>query len=101
MYIEDVYAVGIAAKATTSDNNPTYYTAEVVVIELNGKYTYQNDSEQVFIPEFTQVTNNIGIEEVTMIRGNGEVATVQVDMTRSITSDQYSVLEPFTLPGSL
>ena len=89
MYIEDVYAVGIAAKATTSDNNPTYYTAEVVVIELNGKYTYQNDSEQVFIPGITVVNNDVsrtagyGIETITMIRGNGEVEDVQVDMSQS------------------
>ncbi|MCI8716499.1 MAG: hypothetical protein HFF66_11990, partial [Oscillospiraceae bacterium] len=86
-YIEDVYAVG--AKQTAA-GGATYYTAQVVVIELNTNYNgSRRDSEQVFIPEFTQVTNNIGIEDVTMIRGNGEVATVQVDMTRSNTSDQY------------
>lgn len=89
LYIEDVYAVGIAANATTSTNNPTYYTAEVVVIELNEKYTYQNDSEQVFIPGITVVNNDVtraagyGIETITMIRGNGEVQDVQVDMSQS------------------
>ena len=46
-------------------------------------------SEQVFIPAFDQVTNSIGIEDVTMIRGNGEKVTVQVDMTHSDTSDFY------------
>ena len=51
-YIEDVYAVGIQAGATTpTDPNATYYTAEVVVVELNEKYLESRTaSEQVFIP---------------------------------------------------
>ena len=86
-YIEDVYAVG--ARATTATGH-TYYAAQVVVIELNSKYeNSRRDSAQVFIPEFSEVTNSIGIENVTMIGENGEITTVQVDMTRSNTSDQY------------
>ncbi|MCI8716530.1 MAG: hypothetical protein HFF66_12145, partial [Oscillospiraceae bacterium] len=88
-YIEDVYAVGARATATTQTGGVPYYVAQVVVIELNDKYNHMADSEQVFVPEFTQVTNNIGIEDVTMVRGNGELVTVQVDMTQSNTSDYY------------
>ena len=89
MYIEDVYAVGIEATRTNATNFTPYYTAEVVVIELNSKYQYQNDSEQVFIPGITVVNNDVsrtagyGIETITMIRANGEVQDVQVDMSQS------------------
>ena len=88
--IEDVYAVGARQNAanSTRPQGTTYYTAQVVVIEMGEKYN-NSASEQVFIPEFDQVTNSIGIEDVTMIRGNGEKVTVQVDMTHSKTSDFY------------
>ncbi|MCI9318376.1 MAG: hypothetical protein HFF67_10090, partial [Oscillospiraceae bacterium] len=80
-YIEDVYAVG--AKAQAADGH-TYYAAQVVVIELNSNYQQsRRDSEQVFIPDFSEVTNNVGIENVTMIRGNGEIDEVAVDMSKS------------------
>ena len=55
--------------------------AQVVVIELNSNYQQsRRDSEQVFIPDFSEVTNNVGIENVTMIRGNGEIDEVAVDL---------------------
>ena len=88
-YIEDVYAVGIQAGQTTStDTNKLYYTAEVVVVELNIKYIdSRTASEQVFIPATGFVSGNIagaGIETVNMIRGNGEVEEgVLVDMRQS------------------
>ena len=88
-YIEDVYAVGIQAGQTTStDTNKLYYTAEVVVVELNSKYIdSRTASEQVFIPATGFVSGNIagaGIETVNMIRGNGEVEEgVLVDMRQS------------------
>ena len=88
-YIEDVYAVGIQAGQTTSTNtNNLYYTAEVVVVELNSKYIdSRTASEQVFIPATGFVSGNIagaGIETVNMIRGNGEVEEgVLVDMRQS------------------
>ena len=88
-YIEDVYAVGIQAGQTTSTNtNNLYYTAEVVVVELNSKYIdSRTASEQVFIPATGFVSGNIagvGIETVNMIRGNGEYEEeVLVDMRQS------------------
>ena len=78
-YIEDVYVVGAKAHAIESGNSPVYYTAQVVVIELSEGYN--RNSEQVFIPDFSEVTNSVGIENVTMIRGNGVKETVQADMT--------------------
>ena len=87
--IEDVYAVGARQTAANADpRGINYYTAQVVVIEMSEGYN-KSASEQVFIPAFDQVTNSIGIEDVTMIRGNGEKVTVQVDMTHSDTSDFY------------
>ncbi|MCI9056601.1 MAG: hypothetical protein HFF76_04990, partial [Oscillospiraceae bacterium] len=87
-YIEDVYAVGIQAGATiANDRNARYYTAEVVVVELNEKYLDSRvTSEQVFIPSTGFVSGNIqgvGLEQVEMIRGNGAVETVWVDMRQS------------------
>jgi len=87
-YIEDVYTVGIRAGRTTANNpDATYYTAEVVVVELNEKYLDSRvTSEQVFIPSTGFVSGNIqgvGLEQVEMIRGNGAVETVWVDMRQS------------------
>ena len=86
-YIEDVYVVGAKAHAIESGNSPVYYTAQVVVIELSEGYN--RNSEQVFIPDFSEVTNSVGIENVTMIRGNGVKETVQVDMTKSHIDSSY------------
>ena len=91
IYIEDVYAVGIRTNRNIGNTTPNYvYTADAVVVELNGKYQYQNTtSEQVFIPGATIVNNSVsrvagqGWETVTMIRGNGEVQDVTVDLTVS------------------
>ena len=87
-YIEDVYVVGAKAHAIENSNSPVYYTAQVVVIELGSEYN-KYDSEQVFIPDFSEVTNSVGIENVTMIRGNGVKETVQVDMTKSHIDSSY------------
>ena len=59
------------------------------MVELNSKYDgYMTDSEQVFIPDFAEVSSNLTIENVRMIRGSGEVETVKVDMRLS-TLDYY------------
>ena len=99
IYIEDVYAVGIETRANNGTVNPTVnYTAEVVVVELNGDYKYVNNSEQVFIPGLTVVNNSVsrtagyGVETITMIRENGEVADVKVDMSQS-TVKYYDIAE--------
>ena len=99
IYIEDVYAVGVETRANNGTVNPTVnYTAEVVVVELNGDYKYVNNSEQVFIPGLTVVNNSVsrtagyGVETITMIRENGEVADVKVDMSQS-TVKYYDIAE--------
>ena len=80
--IEDVYAVGARAGGVNTSGNFTYYTAQVVVIELKTSYN-KSASEQVFIPDFSEVGNSVGIEYVTMIRGNGNKEQVKVDLGNS------------------
>lgn len=100
IYVEDVYAVGIRTNRNLGTTNPNYvYTADVVVVELNENYRYQNTtSEQVFIPGATLVNNNLsrvagqGWETVTMIRGNGEVEDVTVDLNSSIGYEGYDAV---------
>ena len=47
--------------------------------------SFKAASEQVFIPEFSQLVSADSIEDVTMIRG-GEKVTVKVDMTNACPS---------------
>ena len=77
--IEDVYAVGTQVSNATG---ATYYTADVVVIELNANYNYES-SEQVFVPGFYLSTNSLNRETVHMIRGDGTEADLVVDMLHS------------------
>ena len=87
--IEDVYVVGARQNAASSNpDGVTYYAAQVVVIEMGS--SFKAASEQVFIPEFSQLVSADSIEDVTMIRG-GEKVTVKVDMTNSNTSDFYNI----------
>ena len=59
-------------------------SVEQLAEQLNGKYDgYMTDSEQVFVPDFAEVSSNLTIENVRMIRGSGEVETVKVDMRLS------------------
>ena len=100
-YIEDVYAIGTRA---TNAANANYYTAQVVVVELNNNYTGSNaiDSEIVFVPSFDEVVSvtpaaadgarmnsswGWGIEKVSMIREDGNVAEVYVDTANSKLDD--------------
>ncbi|MCI8716522.1 MAG: hypothetical protein HFF66_12105, partial [Oscillospiraceae bacterium] len=84
MYIEDVYAVGSLARNAYGQE---YYTADVVVVELNSRYDgAMLNAEQVFIPDLAEVTDMVGIGgicNVMMIRGNGAYESVRVNMSKS------------------
>ncbi|MCI8716497.1 MAG: hypothetical protein HFF66_11980, partial [Oscillospiraceae bacterium] len=82
-YIEDVYVVGTRANAATGYD---YYTADVVVVELNADYdgSAHRTGEPVFVPDFSELTGNLGTENVRMIRSStGEEATLLVNMGKS------------------
>ena len=82
-YVEDVYVVGTAARNAV---NTQYYTADVVVVELTDAYntSAHRAGEPVFVPDFHELTDNLGYENVTMIRStNGEVETLKVNMAKS------------------
>ena len=81
-HIEDVYVVGTRA---TNAVNQNYYTANVVVVELNARYTGNNlvDAEIVFVPDFHELTDALGFENVTMILEDGTVGQRSVNMGKS------------------
>ena len=89
--IQDVYAVGTLVDRESGLGNTDYYTANVVVVELDGNY--RADAEQVFIYDTPVVGSSVKTEEVSMIRADGSAATVEIDLTRStgIFNDAYGI----------
>ena len=77
--VEDVYVVGTRAEDARDDE---YYTAEIVVVELEDGYT-EIDSEQVFIYDLPVVGTGVKYEEVSVIRADGTTATVTIDLDKS------------------
>ena len=77
--IEDVYAVGTRAKDAATD---TYYTASVVVVELKKGYQ-EFDAETVFLVDLPEVGSNVKIENAQVIREDGSVDTIAIDLTKS------------------
>ena len=57
----------VGTTQTSSVNNP-YYTAEVVVVELNNDYYNTLGGEQVFIPRFPFAGTYVTLEEVKLVR---------------------------------
>ena len=79
-HVEDVYVVGTRASSAT---NNVYYTADIVVVELDNTYYKTLGGEQVFIPYFPVVGTSVTREEVELIRQSGVKETVTLDLTRS------------------
>ena len=79
--IEDVYAVGTRQNRTSTLGANTYFTAEVVVVELNENY--RGKQEQVFIYDMPVVSGNVTIEEVGLIREDGSTANLRIDFEKS------------------
>ena len=77
--IEDVYAVGTAA---TMANSTRYYTADAVVIEMASAWKML-DAEQVFVADFDEVSSNLLVENVQVIRADGSLDTVKIDLRGS------------------
>ena len=86
--IDDVYAVGTQQNRLSGiDNDVTddtnvnyYYTADVVVVEMQ---EYQGAAEEVFIYDVPEVHNSVTIENVGVIRGDGSNDNVDIDFARS------------------
>lgn len=80
-YVEDVYVVGKQAK----DAYGTYYTAEVVVVELNNQFRTSNVAAQhAFIYNYNYSTVN-GIEYVQAILDTGVSQEIGIDLSSSRT----------------
>lgn len=81
--IEDVYAVGTRTSREYDDSEGTtrYYTADVVVVEFDGRYLA--DAEQVFIVDTPVVGTNVTTDEVDVIRADGTSEAVRIDLENS------------------
>ena len=77
--IEDVYAVGTLTDRES--NNTQYYTANIVVVEFSAPY--DADAEQVFVVDTPVVADGITIDDVTVIRADGTLDTVDIDLEAS------------------
>jgi hypothetical protein len=76
--IEDVYTV---AKEAKDANNNIYYTASVVVVEV--KQNVNLAAEQIFLVDLPEVANNVYLENATVIRADGTLETITIDLTAS------------------
>ena len=93
--IEDVYAVGTLTDRES--NNSQYYTANIVVVEFSAPY--DADAEQVFVVDTPVVDDDVTIDDVTVIRADGTMATVDIDLEASNyytygTAAQHQYLAP-------
>lgn len=93
--VEDVYVVGTRAEDARDDE---YYTAEIVVVELEDGYT-EIDSEQVFIYDLPVVGTSVKYEEVSVIRADGTTATVTIDLDKSNFREYDPAWGKAALPG--
>jgi hypothetical protein len=79
--VQDVYAVATKVDRVSSLGDEIYYTADVVVVELNGEYN--GSAEEVFVYDSAVVGSNVTIDQVSMIREDGTDETVSIDITKS------------------
>ena len=93
--VEDVYVVGTRAEDARADE---YYTAEIVVVELEDGYT-EIDSEQVFIYDLPVVGTGVKYEEVSVIRADGSTATITIDLDKSNFREYDPAWGKAALPG--
>ena len=93
--VEDVYVVGTRAEDARADE---YYTAEIVVVELEDGYT-EIYSEQVFIYDLPVVGTGVKYEEVSVIRADGSTATITIDLDKSNFREYDPAWGKAALPG--
>ena len=95
--IEDVYVVGTRENRESNLRNATYYTANVVVVEFTR--SYRANAEQVFIYDTPVVGNSVKLEDVDMIRADGTMDTVTIDLTKSVGATYDPAGEKRINPG--
>ena len=89
--IENVYAV---ASRATDANAKDYYTAEIVVVELEDGYA-ELDAEQIFLVDLPEAINSVGTELARVIRADGTEAEVMIDLDKSeLWSNEYREYDP-------
>ena len=77
--IENIYAV---ASRSTNAQDKDYYTAEIVVVEMEDGYN-QIDREEIFLLDLPEVYSSVSKESATVIRANGELQQVTIDLKKS------------------
>ena len=86
--VENIYAVASRAEDANDDD---YYTAEIVVVEMEDGYN-QIDREEIFLVDMSEAVNGVSQELATVIRGNGEKQQVLIDLEKSI--EEYREYDP-------
>ncbi|MCI8539103.1 MAG: hypothetical protein HFF18_10660, partial [Oscillospiraceae bacterium] len=79
--IEDVYTVGTMVNRDVTGENRTYFTANVVVVEVAG--TYKGGAEEVLVVDTPVVGNGVTEDTLLVIRANGAMEEIQVDLSAS------------------
>lgn len=77
-YVEDVYAVGTLHQADNNLGYSEYYTADVVVVELNN---YDRAGRLVLVVDDTARFSDVRLRDVQIIDNDGELKTVTVNWT--------------------
>ena len=89
--IENVYAV---ASRATDAHEDDYYTAEIVVVELEDGYA-ELDAEQIFLVDLPEAINSVGTELARVIRADGTEAKVMIDLDKSeLWANEYREYDP-------
>ena len=89
--IENVYAV---ASRATDAHEDDYYTAEIVVVELEDGYA-ELDAEQIFLVDLPEAINSVGTELARVIRADGTEAEVMIDLDKSeLWANEYREYDP-------
>lgn len=94
--VEDIYVIGTQVNRSSTLANSIYYTANVVVVELNNNY--QQKGEQIFIYDMPEVHSYVGTETVKYIGSNGEMLEAEIDLTDSNVRNYLSAYGKVT-PG--
>ena len=93
--IENIYAVASRASDAHDDD---YYTAEIVVVEMEDGYN-QIDREEIFLLDLPEVFSSVSKETATVIRADGTMQDVTIDLEKSNIREYDPADTKYVAPG--
>ena len=93
--IENIYAVASRASDAHDDD---YYTAEIVVVEMEDGYN-QIDREEIFLLDLPEVYSSVSKETATVIRADGTMQDVTIDLEKSNIREYDPADTKYVAPG--